>query len=249
MGDAGRALRIAGTVDITGLSAERQARMLIDVARAHAQRRQAGEAVAAAVEIGRDHGLPEPSAIGPDGRMSETAGGLAGLTQDEAERRILDWLREHDQLSKRESYRHAIALCERCKSRIEPLISLQWWCSMDGIKQPALEALRARRVAYHPESQHRFAIDSLENAPDWCISRQLWWGHRLPLWECPDGHVTVEESTPSACAECGSTELKQSDDVLDTWFSSALWPFAILGWPGSVVRSKEKRYGLRRPLE
>jgi valyl-tRNA synthetase len=182
-------------------------------------------------DIGRDHGLPEPSAIGPDGRMSETAGGLAGLTQDEAETAILDWLREHGQLDKRESYRHAVALCERCGSRIEPLISLQWWCSMGGLKEPALEALRARRVAYHPESQHRFAIDSLENAPDWCISRQLWWGHRLPLWECPDGHVTVEETTPSACAECGSTELKQSDDVLDTWFSSALWPFAILGWP------------------
>ncbi len=182
-------------------------------------------------DIGRDHGLPEPSAIAPDGRMSETAGGLAGMTQDEAEAAILDWLREHGQLDKRESYRHAVALCERCGSRIEPLISLQWWCSMDGIKQPALEALRARRVAYHPESQHRFAIDSLENAPDWCISRQLWWGHRLPLWECPDGHVTVEETVPSACAECGSTELKQSDDVLDTWFSSALWPFAILGWP------------------
>ncbi|HEX6662226.1 MAG TPA: valine--tRNA ligase [Gaiellaceae bacterium] len=182
-------------------------------------------------EIGRDHGLPEPTAIGPDGRMSEAADGLAGLTQDEAETAILDWLREHGQLEKRESYRHAIALCERCSSRIEPLISLQWWCAMAGIKQPALEALRARRVAYHPESQHRFAIESLESAPDWCISRQLWWGHRLPLWECPDGHVTVEETTPSACAECGSTELTQSDDVLDTWFSSALWPFAILGWP------------------
>jgi valyl-tRNA synthetase len=182
-------------------------------------------------EIGRDHGLPEPMAIGPDGRMSESAGPLAGLTQEEAERQVLDWLRERGQLERRESYRHSIALCERCKSRIEPLISLQWWCSMDGLKQPALEALRARQVVYHPESQHRFATDSLETAPDWCISRQLWWGHRLPLWECPNGHVTVQETTPAACAECGTAELKQSEDVLDTWFSSSLWPFAILGWP------------------
>ena len=182
-------------------------------------------------EIGRDHGLPEPMVIGPDGRMNENAGELAGLTQHEAEERMLEWLREHAQLEKRESYRHTVALCERCRSRIEPLISLQWWCSMEGLKRPALEALRERRVVYHPESQHRFAIDSLENAPDWCISRQLWWGHRLPLWECPDGHVTVQVTTPTTCAECDSTELRRSEDVLDTWFSSALWPFAILGWP------------------
>jgi valyl-tRNA synthetase len=182
-------------------------------------------------ELGRDHGLPEPMVIGPDGRMNENAGELQGLTQEEAEARILDWLREHGQLEKREPHRHTVALCERCHSRIEPLISLQWWCSMEELKRPALEALRERRVFFHPESQHRFAIDSLESAPDWNISRQLWWGHRLPLWECPNGHITVAESEPSACAECGSTELKRSEDVLDTWFSSALWPFAILGWP------------------
>jgi valyl-tRNA synthetase len=134
-------------------------------------------------------------------------------------------------LEKRESYRHSVALCERCKSRIEPLISLQWWCAMGELKQPALEALRSGRVRFHPESQHRFAIASLEEAPDWNISRQIWWGHRLPLWECPDGHVTVQEDDPDACAECGSRELRRSDDVLDTWFSSALWPFATLGWP------------------
>jgi valyl-tRNA synthetase len=182
-------------------------------------------------DIGRDHGLPEPMVIGWDGRMNEQAGELAGLTQDDAEDRILAWLRERDQLVKREPYRHTVALCERCETRIEPLISLQWWCSMDEIKQPALAALRERRVRYHPESQHRFAIDSLENAPDWNISRQVWWGHQLPLYHCPDGHVTVEETEPEACAECGSTELRRDEDVLDTWFSSALWPFATLGWP------------------
>ena len=182
-------------------------------------------------EIGRDHGLPELTVIGPDGRMNDAAGELAGLTQDEAEERILEWLREHDQLEKRESYRHTVALCDRCKSRIEPRISLQWWCEMEELKKPALESLRSRRVQFHPESQHRFAIASLEEAPDWNISRQIWWGHQLPLWECPDGHVTVQESDPDACAECGSRELTRSEDVLDTWFSSALWPFATLGWP------------------
>src|ERR687897_26811 len=128
-------------------------------------------------EIGRDHELPEPMVIGPDGRMNEAAGDLAGLTQDDAGERVLAWLRERDQLEKQEPYRHAIALCERCESRIEPLISLQWWCAMDELKKPALAALRERQVQYHPESQHGFAIESLEGAPDWNISRQLWWGH------------------------------------------------------------------------
>jgi len=182
-------------------------------------------------EIGRDHGLPELTVIGPDGRMNEEAGELSGLTQDEAEERILAWIRERGLLVEREAYRHTIALCERCKSRIEPLISLQWWCRMDELKQPALAALREGQVRYHPESQHRYAIESLETAPDWNISRQIWWGHQLPVWECPDGHLTVQETEPEACAECGSTELTRSEDVLDTWFSSALWPFAILGWP------------------
>jgi valyl-tRNA synthetase len=180
-------------------------------------------------QIGRDHGLPEPSAIGPDGRM--TAAGLEGLTQQEAEEKILAWVKERGQLEKREHYRHTVALCERCESRIEPTISLQWWCSMDELKQPALAALRANEIVYHPESQHRYAIESLETAPDWNISRQIWWGHQLPVWTCPDGHLTVEETAPAACAECGSTDLTRETDVLDTWFSSALWPFATLGWP------------------
>src|SRR5216684_5840997 len=182
-------------------------------------------------EIGRDHGLPELTVIGPDGRMNEEAGDIAGLTQEEADARVLEWLKEHGQLEKRESYHHTVAVCDRCKSRIEPRISLQWWCSMDELRKPALEALRAGRVRYHPESQHRFAIKSLEEAPDWNISRQIWWGHQLPLWECPDGHITVQEDEPDACAECGSGELTRETDVLDTWFSSALWPFATLGWP------------------
>ncbi len=116
-------------------------------------------------EIGRRHELPEPTVIGADGRMNDDAGDLAGLTQEEAGERILAWAKERGLLEKRESYRHSVALCERCESRIEPLISLQWWCSMGDLKKPALAALEERRVVYHPESQHRFASDSLENAP------------------------------------------------------------------------------------
>src|SRR5437667_3106937 len=198
-------------------------------------------------EIGLDHGLPTLTVIGPDGRMNDESGELAGLTQEEAEERILDWLREHDQLEKRESYRHTVALCQRCKSRIEPRISMQWWCAMEDLKQPALEVLRERRVRFHPESQHRFAIASLEEAPDWNISRQIWWGHQLPLWECPDGHATVQENEPDACAECGSRELTRSEDVLDTWVSSALCPFATLGWPADTPALRTFDAGVLEP--
>ena len=185
-------------------------------------------------DIGRDHDLPEPIVIGPDGQMNEAAGDLAGLAQDDAGGRVLAWAEERGLVEKREHYRHAVGTCERCHSRIEPLVSLQWWCAMDELAKPALEALRDRRVRYHPESQHRFAIASLEHAPDWCVSRQLWWGHQLPIWYCGDGHLTVQVGEPAACAECGSSELTRDPDVLDTWFSSALWPFATLGWPAET---------------
>jgi valyl-tRNA synthetase len=181
--------------------------------------------------IGRDHGLPEPMVIGADGLMNANAGDLAGLRQDDAGKRVLAWAEERGLLEGKEHYRHAVGTCERCHTRIEPLISLQWWCAMTEPATPAIEALRERRVRYHPESQHRFAIGSLEESPDWCISRQLWWGHQLPIWTCPDGHLTVQVEEPAACAECGSAELARESDVLDTWFSSALWPYATLGWP------------------
>ncbi len=181
-------------------------------------------------EIGRDHGLETLTVIGPDGRM--IAEGFEGLDQKAADRQIVAWLEERDGLVGREPYRHSVGTCERCHSRIEPLVSPQWWCRMDELARPAIEALRARRVRFHPESQHRFAIESLENAPDWCVSRQLWWGHQIPIWTCPDGHLTCAWPPPEACAECVSAGLERDPDVLDTWFSSALWPFATLGWPG-----------------
>jgi valyl-tRNA synthetase len=182
-------------------------------------------------EIGRDHELETITVIGLDGRMNDNAGDLAGRSQQEADEAILTWLKEHDRLEKREHYRHSVGTCERCHTRIEPLVSLQWWVAMEEPRQPALQALQERRVRYHPESQHQFAIRSLEEIPDWNVSRQLWWGHQQPLWYCPDGHVTCAWPAPEACAECGSGELTRDPDVLDTWFSSALWPYATLGWP------------------
>jgi valyl-tRNA synthetase len=182
-------------------------------------------------ELGRDHGLPELSVIGPDGRMNENAGELAGLTQEEAGEHVLEWARERGQLERQEPYRHAVGRCHRCKTRVEPLILLQWWVAMDELAALGIGAIREGRVRFTPERFARVCLDWLENIRPWCVSRQIWWGHRIPVWYCPDGHVTVAEEAPAACAECGSADLRQDEDVLDTWFSSALYPFATLGWP------------------
>ena len=182
-------------------------------------------------EIGRDHGLPEPTVIGLDGRMSADAGELAGLTQEEAGERVLEWARERGLLERQEPYRHSIATCERCGTQVEPLIMLQWWLAMEELAAPAIAAVEDGRIRFTPERFAQVYLDWMRNVRPWCISRQIWWGHRIPVWYCPEGHVTVAEEAPEACAECGSNELRQDEDVLDTWFSSALYPFATLGWP------------------
>jgi valyl-tRNA synthetase len=182
-------------------------------------------------EIGRDHDLPELTVIGLDARMNDEAGEFAGLTQEEADERIVARLEEEGLLESKEPYRHAVAYCDRSGDRIEPLVSLQWWCDMTELARPAIDAVRDGRVRFRPDRYTKVYLDWMEAIRPWCISRQLWWGHQIPAWYCPDGHVTVAESEPEACAECGSTELRRDEDVLDTWFSSALWPFATLGWP------------------
>ena len=182
-------------------------------------------------EIGRDHGLPELTVIGLDARMNDEAGEFAGLTQAEANERIVARLESEGLLESKEPYRHAVAHCDRSGDRIEPLVSLQWWCDMTELAAPAIAAVRDGRVRFRPERYTKVYLDWMEAIRPWCISRQLWWGHQIPAWYCPDGHTTVAESEPEACRECGSRELRQDEDVLDTWFSSALWPFATLGWP------------------
>ncbi len=154
-------------------------------------------------EIGRDHGLPDLTVIGPDGLMNDAAGELAGLTQEEAGLRVLEWAAEHGLLEKREHYRHSVGYCERCHSRIEPLVVPQWWVAMEELAAPAIAAVKEGRVRFTPERFARVYLDWMENIRDWCISRQIWWGHRIPVWYCPDGHLTVAEVEPGACAECG----------------------------------------------
>jgi valyl-tRNA synthetase len=183
-------------------------------------------------EIGRDHGLPELTVIGLDGRMTgDIPNEYVGLTEDDADERVVAWLREHDRLEKRESYRHSVGHCERSGTRIQPLVSLQWWCDMETMAKPAIESIETGRVTFHPPVHGRVALDWLKAIRPWNVSRQLWWGHQLPIWYCENGHVTCVEIEPDACAECGSRKLERDPDVLDTWFSSALWPFATLGWP------------------
>ena len=182
-------------------------------------------------EIGRDHTLPEPMVIGLDGLMNEEAGEFAGLTQAEAEDQIVVRLKEQGLLEKRESFHHSVGHCDRSGDRIEPLVLLQWWAEMGELVKPAIAALREGRVRSKPEQQTKVMLSYLENIRPWCISRQLWWGHRIPVWYCGERHTTIAETEPERCGKCGMGDLRQDDDVLDTWFSSALWPFATLGWP------------------
>jgi valyl-tRNA synthetase len=183
-------------------------------------------------EIGRDHGLPELTVIGLDGRMAgDIPDLLVGLTEEEASDYVVEWLRNERLLEKRESYRHSVGHCERSGTRIQPLVSLQWWCEMKPMAAPAIDAIESGRVTFHPPVHNKVALDWLKAIRPWNVSRQLWWGHQLPIWYCGDGHVTCAEEEPQACAECGSSDLRRDEDVLDTWFSSALWPFATLGWP------------------
>ena len=182
-------------------------------------------------DIGRTHGLDSIQAIGQDGRITAAGGPYAGLEVEEAAERVVADLRALGALEKVEDYPHSVATCDRCGTPIEPLISEQWFMAMDELKKPATDVVRDGKVKFTPERWGRVYVDWMDNLRPWCISRQLWWGHQLPVWYCPDGHMTVAETAPHACAECGSTELTRETDVLDTWFSSALWPFATFGWP------------------
>jgi valyl-tRNA synthetase len=192
-------------------------------------------------EIGRRHGLAELSAIGYDGRMTELAGEFAGLAVGEARAAVRDALFAQGLIRGEEPYEHEVGHCDRTGDRIEPLISLQWFMHMDELAAAANAQVRAGRVRFHPKSQENTYFNWMDNIRPWCISRQLWWGHQIPVWYCPDGHHTAAVDEPSACAECGSSELERDPDILDTWFSSALWPFATIGWPGDDPRL-EKYY-------
>jgi valyl-tRNA synthetase len=182
-------------------------------------------------EIGRKHGLEEINVIGPDGRLTEGAGEFAGMTAAEAGAAVVAALRAEGRLRAEEPYTHSVPFSHRSGERIEPLISLQWFCRMDELAQPAIEAVERDEVRIAPEQWKRVYLEWMGEIRPWCVSRQLWWGHRIPVWYCDACEETiVAEAPPERCGACGG-ELRQEEDVLDTWFSSALWPFATLGWP------------------
>ncbi|MBC5824395.1 MAG: valine--tRNA ligase [Candidatus Eremiobacteraeota bacterium] len=183
-------------------------------------------------DIGERHGLPGSSVIGFDARMTaDVEQSLVGMERTAARARAADLLRARGALAREEQHSVFVGLCYRCGTVIEPLLSLQWFVKVKPLAEPALQASRDGRLRFAPARYQRTYEDWLERIRDWNISRQIWWGHRLPVWYCVNEHVTVSQQPPASCQTCGSPELRQDEDTLDTWFSSALWPFSILGWP------------------
>jgi valyl-tRNA synthetase len=186
-------------------------------------------------EIGKRHGLPIRTVIGFDGKMTAAAGKYAGLDRFETRKRIVEDLQALGLIDHIEPYRHAVGLCYRCKTVVEPLVSKQWYVNVKPLAEVALAAVRDGRITIIPPGWTKTYDHWMENIRPWCISRQLWWGHRIPAWHCDaDGSIHVSRTDLAACPTCGGA-LRQDPDVLDTWFSSGLWPFSTLGWPDETT--------------
>jgi valyl-tRNA synthetase len=182
-------------------------------------------------EIGKKHKLEAIEILDDEAKISFD-GPYKGLSREKARKAIVSDLRNGGYLVKVEKYDHSVGHCYRCHTSVEPKISDQWFVSMKSLAEPAIRAVKEGKVKFHPERWEKVYLNWMEDVHDWCISRQLWWGHRIPVWYCDDcGHLTVSETDPEKCEFCGSTHIHQDNDVLDTWFSSALWPFSTLGWP------------------
>src|SRR6266699_2262196 len=182
-------------------------------------------------EIGRRHDLPIRSVIGFDGKMTALAGKYAGLDRFETRKRIVEDMQALGLIERIEPYRHAVGLCYRSKTVVEPLISRQWYVNVKPLAEVATKAVRGRRIKILPRHWVKTYYHWMDNIRPWCISRQLWWGHRIPAWYCDaDGSVHVSRTDLTECPKCGGP-LRRDPDVLDTWFSSGLWPFSTLGWP------------------
>ena len=187
-------------------------------------------------EIGQANGLDLVNILNPDGTINENGGPFAGMDQETARKAVVDRLRADGHLERVEPYRHAVGHCERCHTAIEPLISTQWFVKMKPLAKRAIEVVKDGRVRFVPDRWSKFYIDWMENIRDWCVSRQLWWGHRIPVWYGPDDRPFAAHSEADAAEKARAhygrdVELRQDEDVLDTWFSSWLWPFSIMGWP------------------
>ena len=183
-------------------------------------------------EIGERHSLPIISIMNNDGTLNAEAGAYAGIERFEARRRIVADLDAAGRIEKIEPYTHAVGHCQRSRTIVEPLISLQWWVDAKTLAGPAIDAVTDGRIKFVPARFERTYLHWMENIRDWCISRQIWWGHRIPVWYCADcDHLTVAIEDPATCAGCGGAHIRQDEDTLDTWFSSGLWPHSTLGWP------------------
>ncbi|TDX48817.1 valine--tRNA ligase [Orenia marismortui] len=183
-------------------------------------------------EIGERHDLEIIKVIGDDAIMTKEAGKYEGLDRYECRQQLIDDLKSAGLLEKIEEHDHSVGQCYRCDTTIEPLVSKQWFVAMEELAKPAIEAVRNKDINFVPERFSKVYFNWMENIRDWCISRQLWWGHQIPVWYCQDcDEVIVRTEDPTECPKCSSTNLKQDEDVLDTWFSSGLWPFSTLGWP------------------
>ena len=183
-------------------------------------------------EVGLRHNLEVIRCIDDDGKINENGGPYNGMDRYECRKAIVKDLEEQGYLIKTEDYSHNVGTCYRCHNDVEPLISAQWFVKMEPLAKEALRVVREGEVKFVPERFAKTYTNWMENVHDWCISRQLWWGHQIPAWTCADcGHITVDRADPTCCAKCGSKNITREEDVLDTWFSSALWPFSTLGWP------------------
>lgn len=183
-------------------------------------------------EVGERHNLPKWSCLNKDATMNEMAGRYEGLDRYECRKQLIRDIDEAGYLVKTEDMVIPVGECYRCSSAVEPMISDQWFVKMEELAKPAIEVAKSGELIHVPERFEKIYLHWLEDIRDWCISRQLWWGHRIPAYYCNDcGEIIVEENAPEVCPKCGSKKLKQDEDVLDTWFSSALWPFSTLGWP------------------
>ena len=191
-------------------------------------------------EIGLRHDIEQISVFTPDGMMNEEAGKYEGMSREECREAILEDIEKAGLLVKVEPMTHSVGHCYRCDTTIEPYLSTQWFMKMKPLAEPAIAAVKEGRVKFVPAQWEKTYFDWMYNIRDWCISRQIWWGHQIPAWYCQDcDEIVVAEETPSACTKCGGANLVQDTDVLDTWFSSALWPFATLGWP---LETEELKY-------
>jgi valyl-tRNA synthetase len=181
-------------------------------------------------EIGRRHNLPIVSVMNEDATMSAEAGPYAGLSREAAREALVKRFTEDGTLERVEPHKNAVGTCYRCHTIVEPMVSLQWFVEVKGLANATLDAVDAGRTRFVPKHWEKTYRTWMENIRPWCISRQLWWGHRIPAWYCPNGHTTVSRTDVERCPQCGA-DVRQDEDVLDTWFSSALWPFSTLGWP------------------